>query len=226
METEQQQLDWASEKAKEVILECVEKKREQIEGVGGVTGYDVSLVEIYAEGAGKLGVGIRELARRVVVYETGAQSTTATTAATASLSSSSSTSPLMPIVTTTKVDTSSLNTLLQTASAIATPSSSGSGTASSGRNRDIQSAVDTLVHENATIITTMRSNIIKASPKPNYALMTNFVNNCREILRKLEGLDGGLGVPNFPLVVDVVDEEDLEIKKVSVGDDAKGGGTK
>eukprot|EP00520_Triparma_pacifica_P014398 CAMPEP_0118662850 /NCGR_PEP_ID=MMETSP0785-20121206/17063_1 /TAXON_ID=91992 /ORGANISM="Bolidomonas pacifica, Strain CCMP 1866" /LENGTH=49 /DNA_ID= /DNA_START= /DNA_END= /DNA_ORIENTATION= len=49
METEQQQLDWASEKAKEVILECVEKKREQIEGVGGVTGYDVSLVEIYAE---------------------------------------------------------------------------------------------------------------------------------------------------------------------------------
>ena len=35
-----------------------------------------------------------------------------------------------------------------------------------------------------------------------------------------------ISVPNFPLVVDVVDEEDLEIKKVSVGDDAKGGGTK
>ncbi|GMI08833.1 hypothetical protein TrRE_jg2150, partial [Triparma retinervis] len=156
--------NWGTVLAKKIILECVEKKRGQIEGGGGGSN-DVSLVEIYAEGAGKLGVGIRELARHVV--------------------------------------RSSLNTLLQTASAIATPSSSGSGEAlpAGGAEGDVKSNVDKLVHENATIITTMRSNIIKAELKPNYALMGNFVKNCRDILGKLEGLPP---VPNFNLVVDMV----------------------
>ena len=209
---------WDSELAKKVVAECIEKKRGEAEDGSG-TGYSRSLVEIYAEGAGKLGVGVRDLARRVVSQES------------SSINGAVAETKLQmvskPLITPSHVDTSSLNTLLQTASAIATPSSStttaqsaglGSGVTSSERIKEVQGDIDTLINDNARIITSIRANIIKASVQPNYALMSTFVSNCRDVLGKLGKLDG-VSAPPFPLPIDLVMEEDLEIKKVNVGDD-------
>ena len=62
--------------------------------------------------------------------------------------------------------------------------------------------VDCVLHDNGSIITSMRSNILKANLEANYEIMLRFRGNCREVIRKLDGLN--VEVPQFELKLELL----------------------